>query len=84
MQPKQVKLAWVDEPDLELTSVDELHLQVANDRVYLTFGQVRLPVNQEPVSAEIRVVARLVATSAFLEKIGELLDNVRAEMRGKK
>ena len=66
---------WGNADQLDLVFVDNIHVQRINDQFYLTFGQVRPPVEIPPsrMVAEIRPVARLVVPRDALTKIVELL-----------
>lgn len=82
VQRTEVKLTgkWSDAKDVEPVFVDEMQIQGLDDRVYITFGQVRLPTveagQQSPAEVEIRPVVRLVLTPATLEKLLKSLSRV--------
>ena len=68
----QVKGVWGDARSIDPIFVDELQVQDAGDRCYITFGQVRLPAvnpNEPLQDAEIRPVVRLVVTQKTLAKM---------------
>lgn len=75
---KPLKAYWGSDPSLPLQFVDNLHLQILNDQVYLTFGQIRVGVaaqeveGSEPPTAEIKPIARLVLTQEGLARVARL------------
>lgn len=57
--------------------VDNLFLQVVNEQVYLTFGQMQIPVTTEPEelsAVEIRPMARLIVPPSALRKMAKVVN----------
>jgi hypothetical protein len=73
----QYPTLWGDDSQLEQIFVDELLCQVVNERAYLTFGQVRLPITSEPgATVEVRPAARFILTFDALNKMLSVLNRV--------
>ena len=79
---QQIAITWGDANAVDLTFVDQLHLQRADGHYLLTFGQVRPPLLMAPkdgVNAEIRPVARLVLTDQAYRRILDVLKQAAPE-----
>ncbi len=80
----QLGLRWGDANELEQVLADELQIQSVNNRFYLTFGQILVPVVEpkEGQVVEIRPVGRFVVSKTSLEKIRNLLERVLDREKG--
>ena len=80
--PPKVKVVWGDATQLEPVLVDELNVLQVNDRVYITFGQVRLPLIQDPAPAEVVAqivpVVRLATTKDTWAKMLEAMNRTKS------
>lgn len=70
----EVGLYWSGEPKLPLVFTDQVHVHRAQGRVYLTFGQVNLPLLEGPpppdgLTVPISTVARLVVEEEDMRRI---------------
>ena len=82
--PVQLTLTWSSADQIDLVHVDHLHLARVKDQFYLTFGQVRMPVDTSgPLTGEIRPAARLVLTREALARMVGLL-NANVERKDEK
>lgn len=84
--PKQlpkVKVVWDDVTDLAPILADELNVLQVNDRVYLTFAQVRFPLVEDPgpaeVVAHIRPMVRIAVSKDAWAKMLQLLNNMASK-----
>ena len=69
-------LEWEQPSGIDLIPVEHLHFQRFGTTVYLTFGQVALPVLYDTVShppVPIRPVVRLVMSDEIFQKFAEVL-----------
>ena len=70
------RVYWSEVDDLDTEFIDNLFVQVINDQVYLTFGQMQIPIDinpEDPATVEIRPMARMVVSPAALEKFAKVL-----------
>lgn len=70
------RVYWSEDEDLDTVFVDNLFLQAVNEQVYLTFGQLQVPIGMDPeetAAVEIRPMARMVVSPAALKKIVKML-----------
>lgn len=78
-------LHWEERPEVEQVLADEAIVQVAADRVYVTVGQVQIPLGtalaDKPASLEITPVARLVFTTASFHKIAKAMASVSEQLQ---
>ena len=82
--PQAVALHWHESTDLVQTLADEAIIQVVQDRVYLTVGQVQMPATtaiRGVNSLEVAPVARLVYTFDAFEKLVKTLNNISNQMK---
>ena len=72
-----VRLEWGALGATQMMPADEVFIQDLGDRIFLTFGQIQLPLNLGAVPDSIQVlpVARLVMTRASMQKLQVLLAN---------
>lgn len=82
---RQLLAHWGDSAGIDQHFVDELLCQFVNERAYITFGQVRLPLSADMTEGkvEIRPVARLIVTTESLNKMLAVL-NRAAESHSEK
>ena len=70
-----VRLEWGTPSTMPMIAADEVFIQDLGDRVFLTFGQLHLPLSTTLVPEEIQVVpvARLVLTRDAMQKFRALI-----------
>jgi hypothetical protein len=75
-----VQFKWGDSTALPIHAVEQLHVQVVQGRIYLTFGQLNLPVMVEGpppgFKADVRPVARLMVLPHDFETIVRTMQTV--------
>jgi len=73
---RQLIAHWGDSAGIDQNFVDELLCQFVNERAYITFGQVRLPLSADVTEGkvEIRPIARLIVTTETLNKMLTVLN----------
>ena len=79
-----LQLIWGQFGDIPLTPVEHAQLQRLNDAIYLTFGQVTVPVGFDPTSGAaltISPVVRLLLTPEMFEKLATGLAQQLANMK---
>lgn len=75
-QNPSIRVHWGNTEDLETVFVDNLYFQVINDQVYLTFGEVRVPLDPDVTDVvEIRPMMRLITTPRAARKMVEVMSN---------
>lgn len=80
--PQKFEIRWGSDHDVGQDYVDEMLIQVVNERAYLTFGQIRLPLATEPsetAQVEIRPVTRLIVSVATLKRMLDVLNPIVAK-----
>lgn len=77
---KPTPLVWATDTDIKQMIADEAVLQYAADRVYLTLGQVQMPLGAaldgRLDSISVEPVARLVLTLNAFNKLRDMLNVV--------
>lgn len=81
---KQFPARWLDDREIEQKFVDQLLCQIVDDRAYLTFGQIRMPLNPAVPGMEIQIdsVAKLIVNFSALKRMLEVLNKLAAENIG--
>ena len=87
-KPFEAKAVWADALAVDPVFVDELYLQMVNDRYYLTFGQLRLPLvdpsdSSEPIVAQLQPVVRLIVAKGTLKRFAAALSGAIGPASGK-
>lgn len=77
--PQKFEVRWSSDHDVGQVYVDEMLVQVVNERAYITFGQIRMPLAITPSDAaqvEIRPMARLIVSVDTLKRMLAVLNPV--------
>lgn len=80
--PQTFAVSWSSDQDVGQVYVDEMLIQIVNERAYVTFGQIRMPLATKPsetARVEIRPVARLIVSVETLKKMLDVLNPVVAK-----
>lgn len=75
----QVTAKWGDGSDLDQVFVDELLIHLVKERVYITFGQLKMPLVGPETSqavAEVVPMARVIITRDSLQKMLDVLNKL--------
>ena len=73
-QEVQFQLQWGDPSSLDQVFVDQLAIQSVEERFYLTFGQIRMPLNAVAGgAAPIQPMVRLIVSTESLQRMVEVL-----------
>jgi hypothetical protein len=77
-QEKTVVARWGSGRELEQIFTDEMLVQVAKGRAYVTFGQIRTPIGPDIQTgeAEVRPVVRLIVPRDALLRMVTTLNRV--------
>lgn len=72
---RQFTAKWGDAQTLPQAFVDEMQCQIVNDRAYLTFGQITMPLDPNKEGGEVQIVpqTRLIITLASLRRMIDVL-----------
>lgn len=83
-QPAQIRLEWKSYDSLPLVPADMLHYRLAQDRCYLTLGQLQFPLREgsfpDGTSLPIEPVARLVLSRDALRSWADVLHKAADQM----
>lgn len=77
----QLTAQWHSSTELEQAFVDELLVHLVKDRVYITFGQLALPLSPDvtKTGAEIVPKARIIVTRESLARMLVVLNRLNDE-----